>query len=90
MELDEAIKHCRDKAEELKKDADYYDVPYGMDTSARTDCLECAKEHEQLAEWLEELKAFRKAHEIIGSLPIGTGALVLWDIINDCLKEAKK
>lgn len=60
MELDEAIKHCRDKAEELNKDADYLDAPYGMDTSARTECLECAKEHEQLADWLEELKVRRE------------------------------
>ena len=56
MTLDEAIKHCKDKAEELRKDADYLDAPYGMDTSARTDCLECANEHEQLAEWLEDYK----------------------------------
>lgn len=60
MTLDEAIKHCKEKAEELRKDADYLDAPYGMDTSARTDCLECANEHEQLAEWLEELKEWRK------------------------------
>ena len=56
MTLDEAIKHCNEKSEELRKDADYLDAPYGMDTSARTDCLECANEHEQLAEWLEDYK----------------------------------
>lgn len=59
MTLDEAIKRCEEKAKELKKDADYLDAPYGMDTSARTECLECAEEHEQLAEWLKELKARR-------------------------------
>lgn len=59
MTLDEAIKHCEEKAEELKKDADYFDAPHGMDTSARTNCLECAEEHEQLAEWLKELKQLR-------------------------------
>lgn len=58
--IDEAIKHCHEKAEENKKEADYLDAPYGMDTSARTDCLECAKDHEQLASWLEELKALRE------------------------------
>ena len=61
FDIDEAIQHFKEKAEELRKDADYLDAPYGMDTSARTDCLECAKEHEQLAEWLTELKARREA-----------------------------
>ena len=27
---------------------------------AKADCSECAKEHQQLAEWLEELKILRK------------------------------
>lgn len=57
MTLDEAIKHARDKAEENRKGAtynfptlsDYYDM-----------CLKCAEEHEQLADWLEELKAYRE------------------------------
>lgn len=61
MEMNEAIAHAREKAEELKKDADYFDAPYGMDTSARTQRLECAKEHEQLAEWLTELQERREA-----------------------------
>ena len=57
MTLDEAMKHARDKAEENRKGAtynfptlsDYYDM-----------CLKCAEEHEQLAEWLEELKKYRE------------------------------
>lgn len=56
MTLDEAIKHARDKAEENRKGAtynfptlsDYYDM-----------CLKCAEEHEQLADWLEELKMYK-------------------------------
>ena len=63
MTLDEAIKHYEEKAEELRKDADYLDAPYGKGTSARTDCLECAKEHEQLAEWLKELRKLKKCRE---------------------------
>ena len=61
MTLDEAIKHCEEKAEEKKKEADYLDAPYGMDTSERTSCLECANDHLQLAQWLKELKARREA-----------------------------
>lgn len=30
---------------------------------AREDCTECAKEHQQLAEWLEELKIYKELEE---------------------------
>lgn len=30
---------------------------------AKEDCSECAKEHQQLAEWLEELKAYKDLEE---------------------------
>ena len=55
MTLDEAIKHCEEKAKELKEEAHSYsdDKRY---SGAEADCLECAREHEQLAEWLKELK----------------------------------
>lgn len=59
--LTEAISHAREVAEEKKKEADYLDAPYGMDTSARTECLECAKDHEQLVSWLTELAERREA-----------------------------
>lgn len=42
MTLDEAINHCKEKAE---------------------GCSECAEEHRQLAEWLEELKTLRTERE---------------------------
>lgn len=58
MTLEEAIQHCREKAKELEEQAQslarrtkYSNIP---------DCLECAAEHQQLAEWLEELKARRE------------------------------
>lgn len=56
MTLDEAIKHCKEKAEEKRKDYEQacaYNIP-------SEGCLKCAEEHEQLAEWLEELKAWRE------------------------------
>ena len=55
LTIDEAIKHCNDKAEELR-----CDFHTKTNRSDRNDCLECAKEHEQLAEWLTELKELRK------------------------------
>jgi len=59
MELSEAIKHCEEKAKELKEEAHSYsdDERY---SGAEADCLECANEHKQLAEWLKELYAVRE------------------------------
>ena len=57
MTLDEAIVHTREVAERNRKQ--YKNCP-----SDRTDiryhiCEECAEEHEQLAEWLEELQMYK-------------------------------
>lgn len=62
MTLDEAIKHCEEKANELRKDSDIY-KNFWNSQKAQEDCLECAKEHEQLAEWLKELKKLRKCRQ---------------------------
>ena len=45
MTLDEAIVHAREVASRKFDD--------------RVHCIRCAEEHEQIAEWLEELKAYR-------------------------------
>ena len=58
MILDEAIRHCEEKAEHLKQGAQ---SSQSMTAAEQADCLECAKEHEQLAEWLKELKAYKDA-----------------------------
>lgn len=58
MTIDEAIAHARDVAKRrmaeyenhYDKDAHYYPMQ----------CKKCAEEHEQLAEWLEELKQYRE------------------------------
>ena len=57
MTLDEAIKHCEEKAEELREQP----FKEKMDIEEVADCEECAEEHEQLAEWLKELKAYKEA-----------------------------
>lgn len=49
LTLDEAIKHCEEKAKELLKERG-------------DDCFECAQEHMQLAMWLTELKRYRELH----------------------------
>ena len=65
MTLDEAIKHAREKAEEQRKDYDTCVVKegYGCKDCAyyySKPCIECAEEHEQLADWLEELKEYKE------------------------------
>ena len=54
MTLEEAIKHCEEKAKEQRIEANYRIPP-------KADCLKCAEEHEQLAKWLKELKAYKDA-----------------------------
>lgn len=56
MTLDEAIKHCEEKAEKLRKQAE---GEMSFPLNRKSVCLECAKEHEQLAEWLKELKNYQ-------------------------------
>lgn len=51
MTLDEAIKHCKEEAEKY--------MEYGIET----ECYQCGKEHEQLAEWLTELADLKEEIE---------------------------
>ena len=65
MTIDEAIAHAREIAEEQRKDNENckYKAEYGCKGCAdyySKPCIECAEEHEQIVEWLEELKAYRE------------------------------
>lgn len=62
MTLEEAIKHCEEVAEKKEYIAESVE---GFDEYTREECLECAKEHRQLADWLRELKALLGAEEEI-------------------------
>ena len=68
LSIDEAIAHVRKVAEEQREL--FRLCPYPSQECNGADickclknkhdgCIKCAKEHEQLAEWLEELKALR-------------------------------
>lgn len=68
MTLDEAIKHAEEVAEENENNAqiwhkqtknrlvDFCDKAI----QAENNCIKCAEEHRQLAEWLKELKQLRE------------------------------
>lgn len=61
VELNEAIAHARKEAQKLKKKVEgYSDKPYDFNSTVKKNCLECAKEHDQLAEWLTELAERRE------------------------------
>lgn len=58
MTIDEAIAHAREVANEQKRRSGIC-VQNNLECDKFSACLKCSKEHEQLAEWLEELKSYR-------------------------------
>ena len=55
LSLSEAIAHCKEKAEELSEQLDFI-----VDDETEKACIACMLEHEQLVEWLTELKELRE------------------------------
>lgn len=53
MTLDGAIKHYKEEAEKY--------MEYGIET----ECYQCGKENEQIAEWLTELKDLREENKVL-------------------------
>ena len=77
MTLDQAIQHCLEKAKELRAEAEKT-KRFKKFTS---DCLECASEHQQLAEWLTELQERREADRWIPvseRLPDDMQKVLIW------------
>lgn len=63
MSIDEAIAHAREVARKNRDEYEFECSYFGketVDNGEKLDCVRCAEEHEQLAEWLEELKAFQE------------------------------
>ena len=60
MSIDEAIEHAREVAE-IQRNNDKLNKTLGKSSPYyNTDCIKCAEEHEQLADWLEELKEYKE------------------------------
>ena len=60
LTLNEAIAHAREVAETCECEASKYDMCDSYEREVAYKEGKCAREHEQLAEWLEELKAYRE------------------------------
>ena len=61
-------------------DAEKFDSNDSVENYMKDNCMKCAEEHEQLAEWLEELKSYKEAEEqgLLVRLPIKIGDMI-WD-----------
>ena len=58
MSIDEAIAHAREVASEQKRRSGIC-VQNNSECDKFSACLKCSKEHEQLAEWLEDYKRIK-------------------------------
>ena len=87
LTLDEAIVHAKEVAEKNYRGADFESIDY-IDDDIKTNCIKCAEEHMQLAEWLEELKSYKEAEEqgLLVRLPCPVGTTV-WDICGMDIRE---
>ena len=66
MSIDEAIAHAREVADTCEYEASKYDLSDSYESHVAYQEGKCAEEHEQLAEWLEELKAYREIGTVEG------------------------
>lgn len=77
LTLEEAIVHAKEVAEKNYSGANFESID-SVDDDIKANCVKCAEEHEQLAEWLEELKSYKEAEEqgLLVRLPVPIGKIV--------------
>lgn len=87
LTLEEAIKRAKEVAKTNLAEATYNfpDLKEYYDN-----CSECANQHNQLSEWLEELKSFKEAEKqgLLVRLPCKVGEK-LWCIVNSTIRELR-
>ena len=64
MSIDEAIAHAKEVANEQKRRSGIC-VQNNSECDKFSACLKCSEEHEQLTEWLEELKDYRDKNKMV-------------------------
>lgn len=86
MTIDEAIELSREKAKEQR----YY-ANFEHNGMMYQSCIKCAEEHEQLADWLEELKAYREQHQALcDAYDVNTVEDIYDKAIDDFIKSVDK
>ena len=88
LSIDEAIAHAREVANTQRGKSGIC-LQNGLECEHFSDCLKCAEEHEQLAEWLEELKAMRKNQGQIADFWYQEGISRESKLIFDKIEEIK-
>lgn len=88
LTLEDAIKHAKEVADMNYNDAEKFDSNDSVENYMKANCMECAEQHEKLAEWLEELKSYKEAEEqgLLVRLPCPIGTTV-WDICGMDIRE---
>lgn len=78
LTLEEAIKHVKEVADMNYNDAEKFDSNDSVENYMKANCMECAEQHEKLAEWFEELKSYKEAEEqgLLVRLPCKVGDTV--------------
>lgn len=77
LTLEESIAHAKEVAEENYRSVNFESID-SINDDIKANCVKCAEEHEQLAEWLEELKSYKDLEEqgLLVRLPVPIGAIV--------------
>lgn len=88
LTLEKAIVHTKEVADMNYNDAEKFDSNDSVENYMKANCMKCAEEHEQLAEWLEELKSYKDAEEqgLLVRLPFPIDTTV-WDICDMDIRE---
>ena len=88
LTLEEAIAHAKEVAEKNYRGADFESID-SVDDDIKANCIKCAEEHEQLVEWLEELKSYKEAKEqgLLVRLPYNNGTLYSVNYSNKTIAE---
>ena len=84
LSIDEAIAHARAVANTQRGKSGIC-LQNGLECEHFSDCLKCAEEHEQLAEWLEELKDYRDKNKMVVRVDVEN-----MDSIKDKIEELSK
>lgn len=88
LTLEDAISHAKEVAEKNYRGADFESID-SVDDDIKANCIKCAEEHEQLAEWLEELKSYKDLDEqgLLVRLPCKVGDSVFIIVGKDISKQ---
>lgn len=88
LTLEDAISHAKEVAEKNYRGADFESLD-SVDDDIKTNCIKCAEEHEQLAEWLEELKSYKDLDEqgLLVRLPCKVGDSVFIIVGKDISRQ---